>query len=519
MNSTSELGKTLAFVGVAAALMGLAIWLNQPLTAGIGVLDEQNRLGEPLFSFKSEDATGIEIVAYDPTTKQVDTLNVDKQGNIWVLPSHENYPSDAENQLGEAAREIRSVKRGSLVGESKSQHEEFGVVDPADAQPGSEGLGMRITVEQGDKKVAQLIIGKEDPGRENSRYVRIVGQDPVYRAQVDVSKFPTDFKQWIEKDVLQLEGFALEDVMYFNYDIDRQAMLAGQMPITNQDLYRLSYDIDKPLEERWTLEELDQAETQRTESYAFKPVDLAGKELDTEKLDALSEALEDLQIIDVRRKPLPLSQALQGIGEGVITQQIAMDLANKGFYFAGGVGLLAQQGNLTVGLKDGIEYELLFGQPAQDGVPTGEAPGRYVFIRVGFNQARIEKPELEPIPTGQAPTFTDESDMPTEPGATAQAAPMLSPEELAQQKAAVEARNALKQAEYQEKIDEGQKRAQELNARFADWYYVVPMDEYEKIHLTRADVIQGAAGDEAAGVPPADDVSIEAFEQLQQPLE
>jgi hypothetical protein len=38
----------------------------------------------------------------------------------------------------------------------------------------------------------------------------------------------------------------------------------------------------------------------------------------------------------------------------------------------------------------------------------------------------------------------------------------------------------------------------ELNNRFADWYYVVGDDEYGKIRLDRATVVQKKAADAAA---------------------
>ena len=54
----------------------------------------------------------------------------------------------------------------------------------------------------------------------------------------------------------------------------------------------------------------------------------------------------------------------------------------------------------------------------------------------------------------------------------------------------VERENRLKQEEYDGKIEAAQKKVRELNARFADWYYVVSDAECEKIRLERNAVIQ-----------------------------
>ena len=70
----------------------------------------------------------------------------------------------------------------------------------------------------------------------------------------------------------------------------------------------------------------------------------------------------------------------------------------------------------------------------------------------------------------------------------------------------------------QEKIKEGKEKAEEFNRRFAEWYYVVPGESFEKLDLTRDDLVKpkeaegedGAEGDTTATpdttppfVPPA----------------
>ncbi len=517
MTATSELLKTGGFLLAAAVLLTVAVWMNRPLTAGIGVSTAQVGINEPLFTFKPEEATGLEIVRFDPETSQVDTLRVERQGRLWVLPSHENYPADAESQLGDAAREIRSIRRGSEVATSRDQHEQFGVIDPNDAKPGSTGIGTRIVVEQGDRKVAELIVGNAE-GDGSQRFVRLAGQEPVYRASVDVERFPTDFREWIEKDLLKIEGLSLKRIRYENFEIDRESYLAGRNPIKSFDMLRLNYDRDKPLDERWTIEELVRVDSDDSDEATFEAIDLeaVGKEINTEALDALTQALEDLPITDVRRKPQDLILALQGRSDGV-TRETMMDLINKGFFHFG--QFVGQQGNLVVSRADGVEYTLHFGDEVQDAA-TGQTRGRYLFISAGFNPTLISPPELTPVPTSDGPPeYTDESPMPPEPGATAQAGPMMSEEELAATREAIEARNARRQAEYEEKLADGRKLAEELNSRFVDWYYVVPADEYDKIHLTRADLLTAGDAERAADLPDADDFSPSAFDRLRQPLD
>ena len=49
----------------------------------------------------------------------------------------------------------------------------------------------------------------------------------------------------------------------------------------------------------------------------------------------------------------------------------------------------------------------------------------------------------------------------------------------------------------------------ELNARFADWYYVVSEDVYKKIHLVRSDIVKESATAKEEGF------GIDAFRKLE----
>lgn len=54
----------------------------------------------------------------------------------------------------------------------------------------------------------------------------------------------------------------------------------------------------------------------------------------------------------------------------------------------------------------------------------------------------------------------------------------------------IEKENKRKLDEYNDKVAAGKKHKDELNNRFADWYYVISDDVYRKIHLTRTDLIK-----------------------------
>jgi hypothetical protein len=43
---------------------------------------------------------------------------------------------------------------------------------------------------------------------------------------------------------------------------------------------------------------------------------------------------------------------------------------------------------------------------------------------------------------------------------------------------------------YDEKVEAGQKQVEELSARFGEWYYVIPAESFNKLHLKRSDLVK-----------------------------
>ena len=64
--------------------------------------------------------------------------------------------------------------------------------------------------------------------------------------------------------------------------------------------------------------------------------------------------------------------------------------------------------------------------------------------------------------------------------------------------------------EQQKKRDEAETKVRELNARFANWYYVISEDVYRKIHLGREDIIKAKEGTKDEGI------GVDSFRKLQE---
>jgi hypothetical protein len=508
----SENIRTLVYVAVAACVLLAAIF-TRPRMVDVQSSDaEQEKHFFPALKENPLGATSIEIITYDQDSAQPQAFKVAKVNNVWSIPSHENYPADAERQLGEAAASVMNLERGPVVSDRAVDHETYGVIDPdpKTLKAGATGVGTRVTMEDpSGKRLAQLIVGKADKTDSTLRFVRVPGSDNVYRVKLDTSKLTTKFDSWIEPDLLKLNAFEIQQVTINNYHVDP---LTGE--IREPEGLKLTYN---DTDSKWTLEGMAPDE-----------------ELAADKLNAMKTALDDLKIVDVHRKPAGLSAALRGEKEG-LQQQDLLSLQGHGFYLSNQSGLLCTDGEVYVQMKDGVVYDLKFGGLAagtggaddkekdEEGNVKPTGTNRYIFVLARFEESAIPKPELTPLPTevqpapapapaekpategggdlqpGEpAPTAEPAANEPAAKTGTGSATVSGAPDDPQQaERRRIVRENKQKLDEYNEKIEAGKKRVEELNSRFSDWYYVISDDVYQKIHLDRAEIIKQTKSESA----------------------
>jgi hypothetical protein len=530
------LRKTALFLlgGIGVFLLGTAV---QPRFRQTAVAPEADRVLFPELSDPAK-AASMEIVSFDDETATLKPFKVVQTGGVWSLPSHDGYPADAKEQLAAACNELVDRPILEVMTASPGDHETYGVIEPnpEKIKVGDSGVGKLVEIRDASgNKLARLIVGKEDkapasggmPGRK-LRFVRKAGQDPVYRVEIDAAKFTTNFDDWIEKDLLKLSPWDVKRLVIDDSTCTFGFDEASGRPAVSQDRksrIALGYD-DK--DAKWSLLKLE----------AFgagnKPQEeqlAADEELAAAKLNDLRTALGDLKIVDVARKPAGLSGELRAEEKFTNDREAVTSLAQRGFYpFASG-DVLSSNGETIVGMKDGVEYLLRFGngtsvagdakaEKKEGGKAADETTGRYLFVMTRFDESLLEKPKLDPLPeVPSVPAADDKQDgdkkdaadkKEDEAGADASGKLAAADEAEAKAQAALEERrrvereNRRKQEEYDDKVKAAQKRVKELNARFADWYYVVSDDEYAKIHLDRAGFVQKKAQEDKpeAGAKP-----------------
>ena len=91
----NELLKTLTFVAVALLLTGAAFVSTRDHSQKSARFNDQ---GQPFFAdFKDPLAcTDLEVVSFDPSTATATRFRVMFKDKKWVIPSHYDYPADAQ---------------------------------------------------------------------------------------------------------------------------------------------------------------------------------------------------------------------------------------------------------------------------------------------------------------------------------------------------------------------------------------------------------------------------------------
>ena len=532
--------KTAVFLGAGLLLLALG-WAVQPRFKPATLKPAVERVLFPALT-DAEKAASLEIIRYDDELATLYPFKVVKSGGVWVLPSHQNYPADAKDQLAAAATELVDLKALDVVSERAADHEIYGVIEPDQEKikPGMTGIGQLIEIRDlSGSKIARLVVGKEDKqagvggGSRRLRFVRKAGQDPVYRVELDTSKFTTQFGDWIEKDLLKLTPWDVRSVELDNYTL-AAVESDGRLEVRQQrnEKIQLAYNDKESSWQLASLETFPNKDSSEPVSEELKD----NEEIDSTKLNDLRNALGDLQIIDVARKPAGLSADLKAAESFVNDVEAVSSLQQRGFLPLPSGAILSTEGQTVIGMKDGVEYILRFGagttvtKAGEAGVgedddaaeESAETAARYLLVMAQFNEGLLEKPELTELPSlpgedkkdadsgeqsedqkgedkkAEKEASSDEKES-ADPDVTAADLLKQADEAEAAMQKAIEARrqvereNRRKQESFDEKVVDGKKRVEELNGRFADWYYIVSDEEFEKIHLNREAVIKAKA--------------------------
>lgn len=389
-----EVTRTLIFVGVACVSVTVAAvthFAARPKPSGVDA-----RIGTEFYpDFQDPTAaTALELAAYDEATATVRDFSVKLDGGRWVIPSHHNYPADAKDRLKKTATSVIGITRDALASRFKNAHEEFGVIDPKDqATETLEGRGQRLRIlGEGDKVLADFIIGKKVEGQTDAYYVRLPNEKETYiaRLKIDLS---TRFADWIEADLLKFDRDDLIRLVIDKYAVKEEE-------IAENGLVYLMRVIDTATREKSTL-----TRKEWSDPWKLEGLDEEAYEVDKDKVRELVNDLDDLKIIGVRPKPPGINADLtldpQYVRNKLQRDILQQELASKGFFVLADPDqpvdpdsgrprprLAARNGELIAATKAGVVYTLRFGE-----LFTGSE----LDVEVGFatDSQKEQKPEAQ----------------------------------------------------------------------------------------------------------------------------
>ncbi len=354
---------TLIFVAVAAGLAITAAWV-QPENTTQNLFDDLGQAFYPKF-IDPLACKALEVVAYDEATATARPFKVEFRDRRWSLPSHFNYPADAQNRLAKTAAALMDLKKDSIRSDSVSDHASLGVIDPLDQKATSlTGRGKRVTLRD-DKgaALADFVLGKAVDGKPGYRYIRVPGERRTYAVKTDADP-SANFEDWIETDLLKLSAADIRKIAINNYSINEQL---GRLE--NVERTVLTKEKDK-----WTAS--------------------TGRAPRKEAIDALTGALDTLRIVNVQPKPPALTKDLRAQQGLMLSMDSLMSLRQKGFFVTPDGQLLSNEGEVIVETDKGLVYTLRFGEVAP-GAPSGSAGAadktserRYLFITVSYHDEK-----------------------------------------------------------------------------------------------------------------------------------
>jgi uncharacterized protein DUF4340 len=144
---------------------------------------------------------------------------------------------------------------------------------------------------------------------------------------------------------------------------------------------------------------------------------------------SLAATLDGLKIVDARPKPAEMARDLRA-GQLRLSMETALALRQFGFLLTQTGRILATEGEMTVEMANGVAYQIRFGDVATTSADAKSAGGdRYLFVTTGWDAARASR--------------------------------------------------------YGDTGGSGEKASQDLNTRFADWFYVIGNADFQKLRLTK----------------------------------
>lgn len=398
----NEMRTTGLFVAAAAVSVGLA-WAFRPVVVRSESEIAAEKRGSVIFPTLDPDtATSFQLTRYNEAMATLSRLELskDSKSELWTLPSADGYPADSAEQVSQSITPLVELKVLSTVSTDRGDHALYGVVEPNEQEltVSASGVGILVNVGGADNKVlASLIIGKKVEGTENQHYVRVPSEDAVYEVEIGTDAFVTDLEKWIKGDILNVRSFDIEYVGLRDYAILR-----------TERGYGLGRNFDADLENKdnkWSLLSFVDHTVEGSPS-TNQPPD--GMKLNETPLNDLRNNIQNLKIVNVRRKPAGLAADLKADKSLLENEESTANLQSQGFFPMESGDVYSAGGELLVGTKEGIRYLLRFGNTrvsssaledqTESEEESSQGVNRYLLVTAQLDESKFPAPELKVVP-------------------------------------------------------------------------------------------------------------------------
>ena len=436
---------------ILALLSSLVTWFDF-IDSGVQATSQQHKYlnMDSSEEIDPEDVQSLRVAQWNEAEKQTHVFEVAFSDGDWRIPSHHNYPADGGDRVGNTAGQVLNLVRGPLVSSDPKLHKDFGVLDPLEEHEDSAGIGERVTVSgTGGKLLVDLIVGQSAEGS-NVVYVRQADGDDVYTAEIKLD-ISTAFKDWVETDLLKIASPDIRMVQIEDYSI-----VDGRLELRAQTLFQRAN-----ASASWTSEQLPE-----------------GKQVKKETIDALVAEATSLKLVGVR----PYHEAW---------------LQERGFYFDENKTLYGDEGVMVLTAENGVVYFLYFGEIAlgdtedtsaelnkKQGVETATGDNRYMAVYVRYDQERdlgLKNLMQERDAAQEAREQQEESadEKPEQAQAESEDAEKV---EVAED---TEEPERDFEKEIRERRESGAKQAEQLQARFGQYFYVIDDKSFKQLRPSK----------------------------------
>lgn len=408
---------------------------------------ESEIVGKPLFeSYETTAVRSIRITEFNDDRNELDRMVLRRSGEKWIIPDRKKFIASNAMQISAAASSLNEVLVLDEKTDEQQAYLEYGVIDPDEylTNPNRSALGTKIILEdRNGKPLASLIVGKmlkDDPSRKK-RFVRIPGQPSVYVIDFNPLALSTDFRSWVDPNLLQLGNqIPVDNILIENYQIN---------PEVGTDSRQLNYRAELAVGQEGL--KLVSVESGGSDGKWTK---VGSSQKMTQQVQVVLNQIINIQFSDVRKKNVELAKLLREPRKDADDK--LLDVLKPLGFFKSGFEHSTHQfessgGDVTVATKDGVVVTLYIGTIA-DKTNSDDFKLRYnVMICAGVDESILPEPEKS----------------------AANDNPEVAEQEEKAYLREVEQRNTFIKSAYL--------RAAEFNQRHAEWIYIVSETVIENI--------------------------------------